>query len=148
MSQLSNDRFGNKFEAEQKGLPTKKHQSSSDEEAREAEEVKKQKENERMEKEKVERERAKRQNIIDDRFKRLLEQEQIQKQKKQQERNQKDKERNMKIVEGWAKASKDQGKSLSRNLVDVQFTWEKTAQKVWIKVCFLGSLKGHILILN
>ena len=135
MSQLSNDdRFGNKFGAEQKGLPTKKHQSPSDKEAIETEEVKKQKENERMEKEKVERERAKRQNAIDDRFKRLLEQERIQKQKEQQERNQKDKERDMKIVEGWAKVSKDQAKSFKSDLVKVQFKWVERAQKVCIEV--------------
>ena len=137
---MFDDRLKNEFEfepePEQKVQQTKKHQSSSsnDEDAREAEEDKKRKENERMEKEKLERERANMQNAIDDRFNRLLKQERIQTQKEQQERNQKDKdnERNMKIVEGWAKASKDQGKSLS--LVEVQFTWEKTAQKVCIEV--------------
>ena len=145
MPQLSDDRLKNEFDDEQKGQQTKKHQSSSsnDEDAREAERVKMQKENEQVEKEKVERERAQMQNVIADRFNRLLKQERIQTQKEQQERNQKDKERDIKIGEGWAKVSKNQAKSFKSDLVEVQFKWVERAQKVCIEVrLFFG---GEIL---
>ena len=141
MPQLSDDRLKNEFDDEQKGQSTKKHHSPSDEETKEAKRVKKQKDNEKeREKEKVERERAKNQNIIADQFKRLLEQERIQKQKEQQERNQKDKERDMKNVGGWAKVSNDQAKSFRSDLVEVQFKWVERAQKVCIEVrLFFGG---------
>ena len=74
------------------------------------------------------------QNSIEGRLKCLLEHEIIQKQKEQQVRNQNYREENKKIIEEMGKASKDQGKSLSRDLVNVQFRWEKIARKVWIKV--------------
>ena len=121
-----------------KWQPTKKLHGPSDEIVKEAERLKRQKdEEEREEKEKAERERAQMQNANREAIKmivRPIKSKRIRKETDQEKCDQNEEKGNEKIIEEGKKVSNDQTKSISNDLVNVHFKWEERAQRVCIEV--------------